>query len=252
MISSWPESNKLTRNIKKTQLLLLGPNNSSDKKLIWNGEEVKESKCVKYLGVKIDNKLTFEDHIDYVQMKCYQYISILYQTKKYLQRELLLKIYKQYVQPQYQCGVLIYGTANKSVLERLQHQQNFLIRIIFGSPKHKEVRSCRSKDKIPSIFELHVCELLKLLSKVIRREHPCESINSFLIDKDIDRSFDNEQRIKTIPLIEKLTRKTRKPISVRLRILYNSLSTLDFDIKKSLKTAALLFIDSDFYGKMYW
>ena len=100
LISSWLES-KLTPNMKKTQLLLLGPNNVSDKKLIWNGEEVEESKCVKYLVVKIDNKLTFEEHIDYVQKKCYQNISILYQTRKYLQKELLMKIYKQYVQPQY-------------------------------------------------------------------------------------------------------------------------------------------------------
>ena len=66
LISSWLESNKLTPNINKTQLLLLGPNILSDKKLIWNGEEVEESKCVRYLGVKIDNKLTFEEHIDYV------------------------------------------------------------------------------------------------------------------------------------------------------------------------------------------
>ena len=64
LISSWLGSNKLTPNIKKTQLLLLGPNNLSDKKLIWNGEEVEESKRVKYSGVKIDIKLTFEEHID--------------------------------------------------------------------------------------------------------------------------------------------------------------------------------------------
>ena len=103
-------------------------------------------------------------------------------------------------------------------------------------------------------------ELLKLLSKVIRREHPSDSINSFLTDKEIDRSFHNERRIKTIPLIEKLTRKKRKLISVRLRILYNSLSTLDFDItnslrickEKSLKKLLHFFldnyiIDSDFF-----
>ena len=101
-----------------------------------------------------------------------------------------------------------------------------------GSQKHKEVRSCRSKNKIPSIFELHLYELLKLLSKVIRREHPCESINSFITYKEIDKSFDTEWRIKTKLLIEKLTRKKRKLILVRLRILYNSLSTLDFDVKK--------------------
>ena len=78
-------------------------------------------------------------------------------------------------------------------------------------------------------------EFLKLLSKVIRRDYPSESINSFITDKEIDRSFDNERRIKTIPLIEKLTSKKRKLISVRLKILYNSLSTLDFDIIKSLR-----------------
>ena len=198
-------------------------------------------------------------------MKCKQYISILYPTKKYPQRELLLKIYKQYVQPQYKCEVLIYGTANKSVLERLQNQQNLLIRIVFGFPKHKEVRSCRSNDKIPSIFELNVYKLLKLLSKVIRREHPSESTNSFIIDKESNRSFDKEQRMKTIPLIEKLTRNKRNLISVRLRILYNSLSTLDFDIIKSLRLCKEMnlkkllhafldnnIIDSNFYGKMYW
>ena len=96
----------------------------------------------------------------------------------------------------------MYGTANKSVLERLQHQQNFLIRKVFGFPKHKEVRSCRSKNKTPSIFELRVYELLKLISKVFRRKHPSESINSFITDKEIDTSFDTEPRIKTIPLIE--------------------------------------------------
>ena len=75
-------------------------------------------------------------------------------------------------------------------------------------------------------------ELLKLLSKVIRREYPSESINSFITDQEIDGSFDNERIIKTIPLIEKLTRKKRKLISLRLRILYTRL----FDIIKSLRT----------------
>ena len=72
--------------MKKKQLLPLGPNNLSDKKLIWKGEEVEENKCVKYLGVKMDKIRTFEEHIDYIQMKCNQYISILYQTKNYLQK----------------------------------------------------------------------------------------------------------------------------------------------------------------------
>ena len=97
------------------------PNNLSDEKPIRKGEDIEESKCVKYLGVKIENKLTLEEHIGYVQMKCKEYISILFQSKKYMQRELFLKINKQNVQPQYQYGVLIYGTTKKM--------------IVFGFPK---------------------------------------------------------------------------------------------------------------------
>ena len=78
-------------------------------------------------------------------------------------------------------------------------------------------------------------DLLKLLSKAIRIERPCASVNSFITDKEIDKSFDTERKIKTIPLIEKLSRKKRKLIPVRLTLLYKSLSTLDFDMKKSLR-----------------
>ena len=137
------------------------------------------------------------------------------QTKKYTETKKNIfkrNTYKQYVQPQYQYGVLIYATANKGVLERLQLQQNFLVRIAFGFPKHKEVRRY---------------DLLKFF---IKSNQKGASINSFITDKEIDKSFDTERRIKTIPLIEKLIRKKRKLISVRFWILYNSLSTLDFDI----------------------
>ena len=98
-------------------------------------------------------------------MKCNQYISILYQTKKNLQRKLILKIYKQYVQPQYQYGVLIYGTANKSVLGGLQHQQNFHIRIVFGFPNLKKFVVVDQETKFHQYLSLQVYELLELFIK---------------------------------------------------------------------------------------
>ena len=68
LISSWLESNKLTSKIKKkNQIFQLGPKNFSDKKLNWNWQEVEESKCVKFLGVKIGNQLTLDEHIDFVK-----------------------------------------------------------------------------------------------------------------------------------------------------------------------------------------
>ena len=56
-ISSCFESKNLTTFIRKQ--LLLESNDSLDKSIISNGERVKDSNCAKYLGVKIDNNVTF-------------------------------------------------------------------------------------------------------------------------------------------------------------------------------------------------
>ena len=88
-ISLWLKVNKLSLNVKKTHFIVFTKRkkfNESIKLLIDNQtiEEVRSTKC---LGVIIDKKLTWKDHIDYVAGKVSRAIGMMVRAKKYLRKK---------------------------------------------------------------------------------------------------------------------------------------------------------------------
>ena len=69
---------------------------------------------IKFLGVIIDNKLTFERHIVYTKNKISRGLDIT-KARKYLNRETLLKLYNAFVFPYLTYCVEVWGTAPKSI-----------------------------------------------------------------------------------------------------------------------------------------
>ena len=52
---------------------------------------------IKYLGVIIDNKITWIPHITYVKDKVSKGIGIFYKARKYLKRNTLMNLYHSYI-----------------------------------------------------------------------------------------------------------------------------------------------------------
>ena len=74
-VASWVEQNGLKLNEAKTQMLLLGKKKRA-KELDYvtvelKGQKVERCGKVKYLGVWIDEDLSWRDHIEAVKRKCY-------------------------------------------------------------------------------------------------------------------------------------------------------------------------------------
>ena len=74
-VVSWVEQNGLKLNEAKTQMLLLGKKKRA-KELDYvtvelKGQKVERCGKVKYLGVWIDEDLSWRDHIEAVRRKCY-------------------------------------------------------------------------------------------------------------------------------------------------------------------------------------
>ena len=63
-LSSWLISNRLALNISKTNFVIFSPKNKPLKTiaLIMNRQAIAQKEYVKYLGVLIDSKLTFQFH----------------------------------------------------------------------------------------------------------------------------------------------------------------------------------------------
>ena len=55
--------------------------------------------CTKYLGVLLDEHLTFDEHINYIHKKASNKLGILYRAKDYLDRPTKILLYKSLILP---------------------------------------------------------------------------------------------------------------------------------------------------------
>ena len=71
-IANWLNVNKLSLNTTKTKLILFRSRNKKSKhdlKISINKENIKQVKNITFLGIVIDEFLTWRDHIDLISKK---------------------------------------------------------------------------------------------------------------------------------------------------------------------------------------
>jgi len=90
---------------------------------------LKQINCCKYLGIIIDNNLTWSKHINYIYNKILKFSSIFYKICHILPVRVLITIYFAFVHSQLLCGIEIYGNTYRFYLNRLMLLNNKLLRI---------------------------------------------------------------------------------------------------------------------------
>ena len=136
-VSSWLTANGLFLNPTKTEYVLFGTRqrlirSESHSPLCMEGKEVNQVKLFKYLGVVLDECLSFNDHISYVRSKVAGRLGLLSRLRGCLTTEAANKIYLSTVLP-----ILSYcdtcfcplGSTNSKSLERLQRRA---AKIVYG------------------------------------------------------------------------------------------------------------------------
>ena len=167
----WFHANKLSLNIDKTCYSIFAPNNKQvfPIKLLINNNEINRVDCCKYLGVMLDEKLSWKNHIDHVYSKLLKFTSLFYKLRNNLTIECRKSLYFAMVHQQLIYAIEIYGSANKTVLHPLQTLQNKLLRILefedSRSPTNKLFRAFNTF-KLQDLYEQSI---LKLAHKLIHQ-----------------------------------------------------------------------------------
>ena len=94
-VSKWMVSNKLTLNYKKSCYMLKSkkPLNDSNFSVLINQNLIKKSECVKYLGVHLDNKLSWRTRIDKICKKVSKICGMIYKLRYYVPLSTLKIVY---------------------------------------------------------------------------------------------------------------------------------------------------------------
>ena len=91
-INAWLKSKLLSLNVNKTNFLFF----TKTKEKIFpqiNDGKLKQSNCVKCLGVFLDDKLTWKKHIEHTETKLLAASGAIYQLRKYIPQKALMSVF---------------------------------------------------------------------------------------------------------------------------------------------------------------
>ena len=98
--SYWYESNLLKGNLAKYQTMTIRNKQGSDSVCVnVQGNDIESSDSLKLLGVTIDSKMNFNDHINIVSRKASQRVGVIMRLRKLIPTEAKLQLYKTAILP---------------------------------------------------------------------------------------------------------------------------------------------------------
>ena len=139
-----------------------------DKMSIDDSIILRENK-VKYLGLIIDETLSWQDHIDYIIASLSKFYGIFNKIKHMVPKKHKLTIYNAYVLSKIRYGIEIYGSVNKTQNKKLQVVSNKLLKILFCmSPLHSTNQLHQGLD-ILQVIDVYKASVLKFVSLCLRK-----------------------------------------------------------------------------------
>lgn len=123
-------TNKLTVNVKKTNFMII---KSNRKKIPHNFKllDFEQKEYIKYLGIYIDQHLSWSKQIQFVQSKLSKNIGILRKLRYFVNLRTLRNLYFSLIYPYLSYGILTWGSTYKTKLTKICTNQNKCIRSIF-------------------------------------------------------------------------------------------------------------------------
>ena len=116
-------------------------------------DKIERVSTFKYLGVLLDEYLSFNDHVDYVVTKASKKLGILRKSREYLDRKTSVLLYKSLVLPHMDYCSLIYTNTNEGNLNRLQLVQNAACRAILQADNRAHINYMHQELSLPTIRE---------------------------------------------------------------------------------------------------
>jgi len=174
-IMSWFDANNLIINETKTNYIVFSGGKqipSSLNEIMINGKKITRSDTVKYLGVVLDSKLKFDQHITHVCKGLVKVISAFKMLKYKVPNECKIQLYNAYCHSKINYGIEIYGTAANKYINRVEVLQKRALKTLFHLDPLTSSIVLRKKYKVMAIKDHLKLNLAKFIYKCKTQEVP--------------------------------------------------------------------------------
>ena len=185
-VSNWFKANKLSLNAKKTNLMYLGTRSQTNIAIDNNYFDIYLDGCkltrvfeAKFLGIIIDENMTWKKHIDNVCKICSRNIGVLNKVKLFLPTNALYKLYCTLLLPYFNYGLLLWGNSTKDHINKVFRLQKRAMRIISNSGYLTHTKPIFKRFNTLNIFDMYNKETAIFMFKY----------KNFLLPKSFENIF---------------------------------------------------------------
>ena len=155
-VDEWLKANRLTLNTKKTKYVVFGTKTKlehvlPDLNITIGRDKIERVSHMKYLGMVLDEGLTFDEHVAQTYTKASKKLGILRRSREYLDTSTSLTLYKSLVLPHLDYCDIVYMCTSVQNLNKLQLIQNGACRTILKVPKDTSVEQMHQDLSIPTL-----------------------------------------------------------------------------------------------------
>ena len=225
-IEDWLACNKLCPNIEKTCYQLYIKKQTDMTPLIYmHNSQIKRENIVKFLGVLVDESLSFREHIGHVCQKMTMGIGTMFRSREILEMNQLLTLYNALVLPHLNYCSLVWSINYETHMNRLLLLQKRAARVILGLGYIEPVTHRFKEIGIKPLSLLRDMKCMIMLDKIKHKMLPIQ-VNSIVEWKIPDQN--QPQLRSTGPLMIPFALTVRRQHSLRVYAskLCNNLNTL--------------------------
>jgi hypothetical protein len=170
ILKNWLDGNKLSINTSKTNYVIF---KTQQRKLgdytppHINGDTLKHVVTIKYLGITLDENLTWKTHIENVKNKIIPMTGALYRISGFLPEQTKKQIYYSFIHSHLVYLNSVWGNANKTLIAELQIIQNKSIKTVYNLPRLTPTTELYKNTNILKLSDMYKFEACLLIYKMV-------------------------------------------------------------------------------------
>ena len=200
-VSNWFKANKLSVNATKTNYMIMGTQymtsmedeGVSNVDIILDNTKFQRVDNTKFLGVTIDENLSWKNHIDGITKTISRNIGMINKLKFFIPERILRTLYCTLVLPYINYGILIWGKACKTYLEKIHKLQKWAVRIISNSHYRSHSAPLFQKHNILNVYDSYKLELGVFMYQYVNGSLPI-SFNAFFTKLSDIHNYDTRNK----------------------------------------------------------
>ena len=184
-VLEWLLANKLIINLTKTHSMLF-TNKKVDRKITIraNNTNLEQKTECKFLGVIVDDGITWKSHINHISSKITKTLAILRLLKYTFPKHILKTLFMSLIQPYLNYCNIIWGSADKTIIEPLFILQKKAIRIVNRVHYLEHTKPLFETMKILTVHQIHDLNCLAFIYKCLHSNQYLDFKNEMTRNSD--------------------------------------------------------------------